>query len=345
MSSRTKNLFRMRGQDLACLTLALSISQAGCSQSDPGQVALPLCAPSEVSWPNAAEPLWNDVGVFQVNRQPPRAAFESLPSPTADNGDAFRQSLNGPWRYDFASSVPARAQDFQAPEFDDSAWDTIPVPSNIEMLGYGEPIYFNLNYPFEDELDAPLQDAFPTIPEEGNSVSSYRRQFVVPSEWEGRHVFIHFAGVDSAFYLWLNGERVGYSEGSRTPAEFDLTPFLRDGENTLAVQVYRYSIGSWVEKQDMWSMSGIFRDVFLFSPGSTFLRDVETRAELDASLQTGTFSVRAKVSRLVEDAGAASIHVELVEPGGDTVLSVSSSVASIDPCEKPPSTCRDGGVP
>jgi len=332
MSSRTKNLFRMRGQDLACLTLALSISQAGCSQSDPGQVALPLCAPSEVSWPNAAEPLWNDVGVFQVNRQPPRAAFESLPSPTADNGDAFRQSLNGPWRYDFASSVPARAQDFQAPEFDDSAWDTIPVPSNIEMLGYGEPIYFNLNYPFEDELDAPLQDAFPTIPEEGNSVSSYRRQFVVPPEWEGRHVFIHFAGVDSAFYLWLNGERVGYSEGSRTPAEFDLTPFLRDGENTLAVQVYRYSIGSWVEKQDMWSMSGIFRDVFLFSPGSTFLRDVETRAELDASLQTGTFSVRAKVSRLVEDAGAASIHVELVEPGGDAALSVSSSMASIDPC-------------
>ena len=242
MSRRPTNFLRIRGPSLACLTLAFFVLQVGCTPSDVGKSSLPLCAPNEVSWPEDAEPLWNDVGVFQVNRQPPRAAFESLPAMDAENGDALRQPLNGDWRYDFAASVPLRAQGFQSTEFDDSAWDTIAVPSNVEMLGYGEPIYFNLNYPFEDELDARLQDAFPTIPEEGNSVSSYRRQFIVPPEWDGRHVFIHFAGVDSAFYLWLNGERVGYSEGSRTPAEFDLTPFLRDGENTLAVQVYRYSV-------------------------------------------------------------------------------------------------------
>ena len=114
--------------------------------------------------------------------------------------------------------------------------------------------------------------------------------------------------MDSAFYLWVNGRRVGYSEGSRTPAEFDLTPFIEEGENTLAVQVYRYSDGSWLEKQDMWNMSGIFREVYLFSPASTFLRDVETRAELDESLTTGTFSVRAQLSRLVEEAGNAAIE-------------------------------------
>jgi beta-galactosidase len=223
---------------------------------------------------------------------------------------------------------------FEAPGFDDSAWDRISVPSNVELRGYGEPIYFNINYPFEDQLDEPLVDAFPTIPEEGNSVSSYRRTFTVPDAWESRHVFVHFAGVDSAFYVWLNGRRVGYSEGSRTPAEFNLTPFLVEGENTLAVQVYRYSIGSWVEKQDMWNMSGIFRDAYLFSSADTFLRDVEVTAALDDTLESGTFSVRVELERLANEVAEGSIEVELANPGGTVVLNEASGIVSLGPCEE-----------
>jgi beta-galactosidase len=270
------------------------------------------------------------VEVFQVNRLEPRAAFSRQPK--GDDQAADRLSLNGEWRYDFAESVPERAVGFEAPGYDDASWDRISVPSNVEMLGYGEPIYFNLSYPFEDQLDAPLAEAFPTIPEEGNSVSSYRRTFSVPSDWRSRHVFVHFAGVDSAFYVWLNGKRVGYSEGSRTPAEFDLTPFLVDGENTLAVQVYRYSIGSWVEKQDMWNMSGIFRDVFLFSSGNTFLRDIETTALLDESLESGRFSVRVELEQLADVAGEASIAVALTDPNGAVVVNATSDVTALPAC-------------
>mgnify|MGYP001821713979 CR=1 FL=1 len=318
---------------LALLPLVLLLGASfGCSDSGARSEPRPSCAPSEVDWPEEAEPFWNNVEVFQVNRQRPRAAFTALPGPDADEGDALRQSLHGDWKFDFAESVPLRAQGFETRDFDDSEWGSIVVPSNVEMRGYGEPIYFNFNYPFEEALDAPLGEAFPTIPEEDNSVSSYRRTFMVPEAWGGRAVFIHFAGVDSAFYLWVNGRRVGYSEGSRTPAEFDLTPFIEEGENTLAVQVYRYSDGSWLEKQDMWNMSGIFREVYLFSPASTFLRDVETRAELDESLETGSFSVQARLSRLVEPPGGAAIEVELAAPDGSTVFSATSVTSSIEGC-------------
>jgi len=309
------------GAVLRCAVACFVLISSGCSSDVTTDARAPLCAPFEVDWPDAREPLWNAVDVFEVNRLEPRAAFsfERIP-------------LNGQWRYDFAESVSERAVGFEAPGFDDSTWDSISVPSNVEMLGYGAPIYFNINYPFEEQLDAPLGEAFPTIPADGNSVSSYRRTFSVPNNWRTRHVFVHFAGVDSAFYVWLNGKRVGYSEGSRTPAEFNLTPFLVAGENTLAVQVYRYSVGSWIEKQDMWSMSGIFRDAYLFSSSDTFLRDIETRAELDDDLRNGTFSVRVELERLANVAGKGRIEVELVDPGGDVALAMSSETVALAPC-------------
>ena len=208
-------------------------------------------------WPEADEPLWRNVEVVEVNRERPRATFVSTgPGGSPTN----RISLNGPWRFHFAASPEERCSGFESPDFGDSDWVEIDVPSHPELRGYGEAIYRNVNYAFDrgDELFP-----FPEVPEDGNGVSSYRRRFSLPEAWAGKRIFAHFAGADAALYVWLNGRRVGYSEDSRTAAEFDLTPFLEPGENLLAVQVFRFCTGSWLEDQDMWDFSGLYRDVFL----------------------------------------------------------------------------------
>ena len=169
------------------------------------------------------------------------------------------QSLNGTWKFRYSPNPAARPVGFERPGFDDKAWAPIAVPGNWEMQGFGIPIYSNVRYPFA------FDDDNPRVPRDDNPVGSYRTTFTVPAGWAGRRVYLHFAGVDSAFYLWVNGTRVGYSEDSRTPAEFDVTKYLAEGANTLAVEVYRWSDGSFLEDQDMFRMSGIFRDVYLCS--------------------------------------------------------------------------------
>jgi beta-galactosidase len=290
----------------------------GCSSDGGEPSSTPTrCNQGEVSWPSDAEPLWNNFEVTQVNREPPRAWF--LPRRGA-TGTGSRQtidevlppqvlSLNGNWRFRFAESPNERPNGFEATDFEDASWDLITVPSNVEMLGYGEPIYLNQHYPFDPNRKSDFD--FPMIPSEGNGVSSYRRRFEVPDNWQGRHVFIHFDGVDSAFYLWLNGRQVGYSQGSRTPAEFDLTPFLQPGENLIAVQVYRWSDGSWLEKQDMWNLSGIFRDVFLYAVADSHVRDYEVRTQLSEDLSEGTLLVDVDIERLAPTTSVDTISLML----------------------------------
>lgn len=286
-------------------------------------------------WPDAAEPLWSNVATLQVNRQPARATFDLYEDENAaiagDPSRRRRLNLNGRWRYHYAAQPGERPPGFAAVEFDDGDWDEIDVPSNVEMLGYGEPVYLNIAYPFE-ALGPRVE--FPDVPMEGNSVGSYRRSFRVPADWSGRHVFVHFAGVDSAFYLWVNGHRVGYSQDSRLPAEFDLTPFLVAGENTMAVQVYRFSDGSWLEDQDMWNMSGIFRDVFLWSAGDTQVRDFEVRTALDDSFTTGSLSISVDLRRLVDDAAQVSLRASLLDTGGGLVAQMESGPLAIAACEE-----------
>ncbi len=306
----------------ASTILALPLMTSCSDDSTSGSTA-PLCKPSEVDWPADAEPLWNDIEVIQVNRERPHSTFVPARQEGPDL-EPYRFSLNGTWRFRFAQSPDSRPSGFQAADFDDSAWDTIEVPSNVEMLGYGEPIYLNVHYPFDPELASDFE--FPVIPSEGNGVSSYRRTFEVPSGWDGRHVFVHFEGVDSAFYLWLNGERVGYSQGSRAGAEFDLTPFLREGENVIAVQVYRWSDGTWLEKQDMWNMSGIFRDVYLWSSADSQVRDVEFRADLSEAYDEAEVNVRVDLRRLVESRSTVTVRAEL----DGSVLGPAE--VTLDPC-------------
>jgi beta-galactosidase len=303
----------------------LALFGAACTSDPASTTAAPLCNKGDFEWPEAAEPLWNNFEVTSVNREPARATFVPIGISSEEfEFEPYEMSLNGEWRFRFAEDPSSRPQGFQGLDFDDSGWDRIEVPSNVEMLGYAEPIYFNLHYPFDPTLESSFD--FPLIPSEGNGVSSYRRTFEVPQDWQGRHVFIHFDGVDSAFYLWLNGRPVGYSQDSRAGAEFDLTPFLREGENVIAVQVYRWSDGTWLEKQDMWNLSGIFRDVYLWSSAPTQVRDIEFRANLSPAYDSAEVTVSVVLRRLVSSAATVTVLADLAGGRLDT------KTVTVDPC-------------
>ncbi|WP_116215009.1 glycoside hydrolase family 2 TIM barrel-domain containing protein [Streptomyces olivoreticuli] len=228
--------------------------------------------------------------VFQMNRESARSPLvpfadvrSALSSGPADS--PYYRSLNGEWRFAWSRNPAERPLDFWPPDFDDTGWDRIAVPGNWEMQGYPEPTYFNVRYPWTGyEQPTP-----PHAPTGFNPVGSYRRTFTVPDEWHGRRILISFQGVKSAFFIWVNGEPVGYSEDSYSPAEFDLSPYLRTDrgaeENTLAVEVYRWSNGSWLEDQDMIDLSGIFRDVHLLSVPQVHVHDLFVRTELDADFR------------------------------------------------------------
>lgn len=227
----------------------------------------------------------------------------------------FYRSLNGQWKYHYASNHLARVPDFWKPEFDDSTWPTIPVPSNVEMHGHGIPIYVNVPYPWPKPWTPPF------VPEDdpNNTVNSYRKIFTVPNDWSGRRVLITFDGVNSMFYLWLNGQKVGLGKDSRTPVEFDLTPFLKPGENLLAIENFRWCDGSYLEDQDFWRLSGIFRDVYLWSPPDVHIRDFEVRTDLDAQYRDGKLSIAVTLENKTTQPAAVTVEAALLNTTGKEV--------------------------
>jgi len=191
---------------------------------------------------------WDDISVWSVNAQPGRAT--TFPYETRELAlartparSARYQLLDGVWKFACVEKPADRPVGFEAPAFDDRRWGTIPVPSNMELHGCGWPIYFNITYPFPKNPPHPPRDY--------NPVGSYRTRFDVPATWTGDRVFLHFDGMGSAAYVWVNGEKVGYTEDSKAPAEFDVTRYVHAGSNLLAVQVFRWSDGSYLEDQDM----------------------------------------------------------------------------------------------
>lgn len=244
-------------------------------------------------------PEWNNnPDIFQVNRMeahttlmPYRTVEEALAGDRSASD--FYMSLNGSWKFHWSKNPDARVRDFFAPTFDDSGWAAIEVPSHWQLQGYDYPQYTNIRYPWEHTED--IRPPFaPTV---YNPVGQYARTFSVPREWAELPVYISFQGVESAFYVWLNGEFVGYSEDTFTPAEFDLTPYLRPGENRIAVEVYRWCDASWLEDQDFWRLSGIFRDVYLFATPPTHIYDFAVVAELDETYTDAELALKAKVTR------------------------------------------------
>lgn len=246
--------------------------------------------------------------VFQVGREPARAALvpyrdHSAALHGAAEDSPYYRSLNGSWRFRWSENPDERPVGFHEPDYDDSGWDHIPVPSNWEIEGYREPIYLNVRYPWVGyEKPTP-----PHVPHRFNPVGSYRRTFRLPGGWRGRRTLLSFQGVKSAFFVWVNGAKAGYSEDSYTPAEFDVTDLLHRGENTLAVEVYRWSDGSWLEDQDMIDLSGIFRDVYVYSVPETHLDDVEVRTSFDDDRRDALLTVRARLrNRAAHGGGSGS---------------------------------------
>jgi beta-galactosidase len=208
------------------------------------------------------------------------------------HGSPFFKLLNGDWKFKFSANPQAAPPDFYQVGYADQDWDTMAVPSNWQMLGYGLPRYLANDYPF-DKSNPPF------IPQETNETGCYRSLFSVPETWHGKQIFINFDGVDSAFYLWINGQMVGYSQDSRLPAEFNITAFVHPGENLLAARVYRFSDGSYLEDQDMWFLSGIFRDVYLYATPAVHLRDFWVQTSLDKDYRDAVLKVRLNLKNYI----------------------------------------------
>lgn len=238
-------------------------------------------------------PDWNNPLVIGRNKEASHVPLVPFPdTATALEGDRgaspWFRLLNGTWKFKFSTNPASAPAELHRPDLDDSDWDDIAVPGNWQLQGYDRPIYLNVRYPF------PKED-YPRVPEEDNPTGSYRTRFEIPHDWAGRQVFVVFEGVDSAFHLWVNGQPAGYSQDSRLPAEFDLTPYLHEGENVLAARVYRWSDGSWLEDQDFWRLSGIFRDVYLFAAPRVHIRDFAVRTDLDESCRDAVLRLTASV--------------------------------------------------
>ncbi len=274
--------------------------------------------------------MWEDHTIFEENKEQAHATYApyksteemmaderyNLPWLTPNSSNYL--SLNGVWNLNYVEDVKKRPgeEDFWGDAVDVSSWDTISVPSCLEMKGYGDPYYINVNYPFANNPPYIMMNNGLPKP-----VASYRRNFDLPEEWDGKRVFLHFDGIYSAALVWVNGEYVGYTQGANNESEFDVTAMVRKGSNNVSVQVFRWSDGSYLEGQDMWHMSGIHRDVYLFATPKTFVRDHYITSNLDAASNyaAGTMNVQLTMDNRDEEAVSKSVDVTLLAPDGSAL--------------------------
>ena len=263
---------------------------------------------------------WENPAVCEINREAPRAYF----IPFASEGEVDRdniwassliQSLNGEWLFHLAQNPSERPYYFFKDDFDTRSWNTIKVPSNWEMEGYEYPIYVNAGYP---HAKTP-----PLIQDHYNPVGSYKRTFEIPANWAGKEIFLHFGAAGSAVYVWVNEEMVGYFEDSKTPSEFNITEYLKSGKNTLAVEVYKWCDGSYLEDQDFWRLAGITRDVFLMARNPVHIRDFKIISSLTDDYNNGVFELTAEVV----GGNAAKVEAKLLD-GDQAVESFSANTES-----------------
>ncbi|MFT6948935.1 MAG: beta-galactosidase [Paraglaciecola sp.] len=231
---------------------------------------------------------WQNPTVFAVNKEQPRASFYTFnQAQTAYTSEPWTASnymlLNGRWDFNWVEDPRLRPTDFYRCDYDTSAWKKIDVPANWELQGYGAANYINMRVDF---TDCPVAGE---VSEQYNPVGSYKREFTLPKDWQGQQIFIYFGAVKSAFYIWINEHKVGYSQDAKSPAEFDITPYLVSGNNTVSLEVYRWCDGTYLELQDMWRLSGIERDVYLYATPKVRIRDFHANSTLNDSYQNGIF--------------------------------------------------------
>ncbi len=248
--------------------------------------------------------------VFEENKLPPRAsffAFETDDISKKENSNRFL-NLNGDWKFNWVKDPKQRPTTFHNTDFDDSQWTTIPVPANWEVEGFGKPIYLDERYPFTTQ--------WPEAPKDYNPVGTYRKNITLDNSFLSEDIILHFAGAKSAMYLYINGQYVGYSQGSKTPTEFNITSYLKEGVNLIALQMFRWSDASYVESQDMLRMSGIERDVYLYSRPKVYISDYHAKTTLDNSytngILNGTIAITNDTSKEVTQKLDVSLENEII---------------------------------
>ena len=277
---------------------------------------------------------WENQQIISENKEAGHATYipysdTQLALKGLKEDSSLYRSLNGEWKFNWVASPELRPKNFWNPDNSVDNWDSITVPSNWQIEGYGKPIYTNWVYPFAPlppriMAPTPLRYTKRDLP---NPVGSYRREYTIPQEWKGKQVFIHFAGVQSAMYLWVNGSKVGYSQGSMLPAEFNITSYINPGkDNTIAVEVYRWSDGSYLEDQDFWRLSGIYRDVSLFALEDLHIRDFFIKTDLTDNFSKAKLNVDIDIRNLNDRiSDSCELLVELYNPKGTQLIASAGS--------------------
>ncbi|MFC2127113.1 glycoside hydrolase family 2 TIM barrel-domain containing protein [Bacteroidota bacterium] len=272
-------------------------------------------------WEN---PEWENPEIFQINRELPKASFYNYNNvDDAVLGKDWKSSsnyktLNGTWNFYYTDSVQGRPENFYKENFSLDGWDTITVPSNWEMQGFGLPIYTNVVYVFPKNP--------PFIPHSINNVGSYKRDFEIPKNWKNKDIYLHFAGVSGAMYVYVNGKKVGYSEGSKTPAEFHITKYIKSGKNQIAVQVLRWSDASYIEDQDFWRLSGIEREVYLRADNPIAINDFRVGSDLVNNYKDGAFSIDIELKNTKQFVEKRKLEVALLDKEKKQVFSTTKMV-------------------
>ncbi len=280
-----------------------------------------------------AIPDWENPKVVQINKEKTHATFypyETVEQALSLSPDESKmvKSLNGEWLFHWSKNQESRPVDFYKPDFNRTDWKTIPVPSNWELQGYDVPIYVNIPYEWTKNPVPPI------VPRKYNPIGSYYREFEVDSSWIKKSVFIHFGAVKSAFYLWVNGEKVGYSEDSKLPAEFDITKYVKVGKNSVAVEVYRWSDGSYLECQDFWRISGIERDVYLVARSPIFVEDFEVRPSLNDDYSVGYLDLTIDLENRSTKFYKESMIIVRIFRNGEQIRKTILSGKHFDPGQK-----------
>ena len=267
---------------------------------------------------------WENYDILHINRLSSAANFMGYPTKQmAIEGQKDKSpyflSLNGTWKFKYVGRYDQRPEDFFRNDVDLSGWDSIKVPANWEMEGFGYPFYVGSGYGIKKNP--------PLIAVENSPVGSYKRTFTLPKGWDGRQIVLYFGSVASAFYVWVNGEKVGYAQDSKTPSEFDITPYVKEGENQIAVQVFKFSDGYYLEDQDFWRLAGIQRDVYVYARPAVHIRDYEVVTDLDENYQDADFSLYVEVGSMNAKRKKVAVEVEIVDNKGGVIYKERKSLS------------------
>lgn len=266
---------------------------------------------------------WENPAVFGVNNEYTRATSMPYNEKRVAMVDDYTLSpyykaIDKAWNFAWYTAPQAVPATFYEMDYNDAYWDKLPIPANWELNGYGTPIYTNVPYPFEANP--------PYVPEYDNPVGCYRQWIEIPQAWEDRNVFIHFEAGVAGFYLWVNGEKVGYSQGMKSPAEFNITPYIREGMNLFAIQAFRFTDGTYFEDQDFWRLSGFDRPVYLYSTAQTRIQDFFVKAGLDKSYRKGVLDIDVELNNYASETKSQQLQIELLDSKGSRVANYSKKV-------------------